>query len=148
MTEVRFYRQLRYDGGVRTGLGINDQPVLHEFRAGKDESDPAILWYADIALEGKGLPDDADDARQWLIDHADAIVKVLRTAAERLEIGLDDSSDWPYRVSISGLPRGTRGEIRVSSVRGLAEGELADRLSELADDWVQSIERLAPMASV
>ena len=145
MSKVRFYRQARSDGGVRTGIGIDDQPVLHEFRPGSDESDPALLWYVDLALEGKGLPLEAEEARAWLLECADPITTSLRTAARRLEIGLDDSVEWPYRIQLTGLPRGIRSEIRISGVRGLAEGELASHLIELAETWQAVLEQLAPM---
>lgn len=148
MPLVRFYRQARYDGGVRTGIGIDEQPVLHEFQAGGDESDPALLWYVDLALEGRSLPEDAEEARSWLIQHAEPIQESLRTASRRLEIGLDDTAQWPYRLPMTGLPRGIRGEIRVSAIRALAEGELAAGLAALADDWNAALHRLAPMASV
>ncbi len=145
MSKVRFYRQARCDGGVRTGIGIDDQPVLHEFRRGNDDSDPALLWYVDLALEGKGLPTEAEEARAWLLEHADAITTSLRAAAQRLEIGLDDSVEWPYRIELTSLPRGIRGEIRISGVRGLAEGELAGHLIELAETWQSVLEQLGPL---
>src|SRR5688572_19819247 len=98
MTQLRFYRQVRYDGGMRSGIGIDEQPVLHEFCAGSDESDPALLWYVDIDLEGSRLPSDPAEGRAWLLAHADAIRSGLRLAAQRLAIGLDDTGSWPYRM--------------------------------------------------
>jgi len=148
MAKLRFYRQERYDGGVRTGFGIDDKSALHEFRAGSADSDPALLWYVDIELEGKSLPQDTEEGRMWVLEHSEPILDSLRSVAERLEIGLDDTTDWPYQVKISNLPRGVRGEIRISAVRRLAEGELAERLTELAADWKTTIKRLAPMAHV
>jgi hypothetical protein len=94
------------------------------------------------------LPDDIEEARAWALENSQPVVETLKSIADRLEIGLDDTTDWPYRVKIANLPRGVRGEIRISAVRGLAEGELAGHLSELADDWKAIIKRLAPMAHV
>ena len=148
MPQLRFYRQERYDRGVRTGFGVDDQPALEEFSSGSGESDPALLWYVDMVLEGRSLPENVEQARAWIIEHAEPIVTCLRSAAERLEIGLDDTTDWPYRIRLANLPRGVRGEIRVSAVRGLGEGELANRLTALAEDWKMAIHRLAPMAHV
>jgi hypothetical protein len=148
MSQIRFYRQERYDGGLRTGFGIDNQPALEEFQAGQGESDPALLWYVDLELDGKSLPHDVERARVWALDHAEPIIAGLRLAAERLEIGLDDTTDWPYRLRVQNLPRGIRGELRISAVRGLGEGELAGRLAALADDWSGVVQRLAPMVHV
>jgi len=101
-----------------------------------------------LELEGKSLPRDVEHARAWALEHAEPIIASLRRAAERLEIGLDDTTDWPYRVRVQNLPRGVRGELRISAVRGLGEGQLAGRLAELADDWSGVVQRLAPMAHV
>lgn len=146
MAQLRFYRQVRYDGGIRTGIGVDEQPIWHDFQAGSEDSDPAILWYVDVIVEGNKLPNDPEESRGWLLAQATPLTNALRAAAERLEIGLDDSADWPYRVRLNGLPRGVQGEIRVSAVRGLPEGELAQGLSDLADRWEAILERLSPLA--
>jgi hypothetical protein len=148
MAKIRFYRQQRYDGGLRTGFGVDDQAALHDYRAGNADSDPALLWYVDVELDGKGLPNDTEDGRVWVLENDKAITDCLRSLGQRLQIGLDDTTEWPYLVKIPNLPRGVRGEVRVSAVRGLAEGEIADRLSELADNWKETIQRLSPMSHV
>jgi hypothetical protein len=148
MPKIRFYRQQRYDGGVRTGFGVEDQPLLEAYETGSAESDPALTWYVDIELEGKNLPHDVEAARGWIIDNGQSIISCLRSLAERLAIGLDDTTQWPYLIAIDGLPRGVRGDVRISAVRGLAEGELAQRLNQLAAEWTATIRRLAPMAHV
>lgn len=148
MPSLRFYQQERYDGGLRTGVGIDDQPMLQEFRPGIHESDPALLWYVDVVLEGNSLPVDAEAARGWLLEHAAAIVASLRAASERLEVGLDNNGKWPYEVRLTGLPRGVRGRIVLSAVGRLPQGTLALRLSDLANDWEAVLERLAPLAVV
>ena len=131
---------------MRTGIGVDEQPLWHDFQAGSEESDPAILWYVDLAIEGNTLPSDPDEVRQWLVEEAKPLTDGLRKAARRLAIGLDDSTDWPYRQQLEGLPRGVRGEIRASAVHGLQEGELSQGLNDLAKNWEAVLERLAPLA--
>lgn len=148
MPQLRFYHQQRIDGGVRAGIGIDNQPVLHRFHPGEEESDPALLWFVDVTVEGRGLPIDPDEARGWLLDNAQPIVRALRGAAERLEVGLDDTGAWPYRMQIESLPRGIRGELRISAVRSLAAGELGALLTQLANEWEVVLHDLSPHVPV
>lgn len=147
MRTIRFYQQQRSDGGVRSGLGIDDEPVLHEFIAGDEESDPALLWYVDVVAKSSHLPGDAEHAREWFVRHRQEIQQTLRDMAERLTIGLDEGNCWPYSAKLTGLPRGVAGEVRVSAVRSLREGELARHLRLLADAWEAVLSRLAPLAA-
>ena len=148
MSTLRFYQQERYDGGLRTGVGIDSQTLLQEFRPGSEESDPALLWYVDVVLEVERLPKHAEEARSWLIKYSAAIVSSLRALSERLEIGLDNDSKWPYEARIAGLPRGIRGRIVLSAIGRLPEGVLARRLNELANEWESVLERLTALAVV
>lgn len=144
MPQLRFYHQQRIDGGTRAGLGIDNQPVLHRFHPGGEESDPALAWFIDVTVEGRGLPVDPDEARGWFMANARPIAAALRDAAKRLEVGLDDTAAWPYQIRIDNLPRGIRGELRISAVRSLAEGELASQLDRLADEWDEVLQDLSP----
>jgi hypothetical protein len=148
MPKIGFYRQARYDGGMRTGIGIDDQTVLHDFQPGAEQSDPALLWYVDVAVEGDRLPSEPDAARTWLFDQSDTIAEAFREVGNHLEIGLDSDASWPFRVRIRNLPRGIRGEISISGARRLSEGELARQLTNLANTWTDTLERLTPMAPV
>jgi len=148
MPTIRFYQQQRNDGGLRSGLGIDEEPVLHEYVAGGRDSDPALLWYVDVVATSNILTSDPELARDWLTQHGKPIKHTLRSLADRLEIGLDETANWPYSASVSHLPRGTTGQVSVSAVRRLRDGELAGHLRALADDWEGVLARLTPLASV
>ncbi len=149
MPKIAFYHQERFDGGVRAGLGLDDRTVLHRFEPGREPSDPALEWYVDVVVKGRGLPTSPDEARAWLIEHADFIRNGLSGGAERLEVGLDtDGEGWPFRWQLAGSPQGVEAFAVVSAVRRLKEGELARRLQRVAEEWEDSLRRLETMVSV
>lgn len=147
MPTIGFFRQKRADGGVRTGVGVNDVMLWEHFKAGRRDSDPALRWYIDLLFEGNRLPTEAQAARDWLLEQKEFICDNLRKMAERLEIGLD-SDVRPFRYRLKNAPRGVRGDLVVSGVRSLSEGELARELKSLARRWQATIDALAPFASV
>src|SRR3990172_12151792 len=89
MTNIDFYRQQRFDGGVRSGIGVNNVTILERFNPGRRESNPALLWYIDVRLEGKSLPQDPDAVREWLRRENGFIRRGLSKAADQLELGID-----------------------------------------------------------
>ncbi len=144
MPTIAFYCQKRFDGGIRTGIGIDDKTLLHHFDAGDEARDPALLWFVDVRCTADRLPIDADRARQWLSDHAEPIGEALCLAAERLALGSD--GDQPVRQTIS-LARGVKGEIVASAVRRLGPGEFAAALREVALTWRDLLNRLEPLVA-
>jgi hypothetical protein len=149
MPKIAFYHQQRFDGGVRAGLGVDDQTVLHRFEPGREPSNPALEWYVDVIVTGRSLPTSSDEARDWLIEHADFIRRGMGKAAEQLEVGLDTDDDaWPFRWKLGGGPRGVEAFAIVSAVRRLDEGQLARRLQQVADQWEDSLRQLEPLVSV
>jgi hypothetical protein len=143
MPTIGFYRQVRVDGGVRTGIDIDGDAVLQRFDPGAGDDDPALLWYVDIDCNGESLPDSAEDARQWLIDNAGRIVRELSDAADQLEIGADDS--WrPWRRTAT--EGGVQVEVSCMAVRRLANRRLGRHVRELADSWPRVLASLETRA--
>ena len=64
MTKLTFYRQGRKDGGIRTGVEVNDESVLGRFEEGDKETDSALDWYVDIRCSVSKLGNDPEDARR------------------------------------------------------------------------------------
>ena len=149
MPKIALYHQERFDGGVRVGVGVDDETVLQRFDPGREPSNPALEWYVDVIVKGRSLPTSPDEARNWLIDHADFIRRGLNEAAEQLEVGLDsDGGTWPFRCDFSGAPKGVEAFALVSAVRRLGEGQVAKQLQQVADGWEKSLRRLEPLVSV
>lgn len=143
MATIKFFYQERYDGGVRTGIGVNDEMVLHRFLPGDEDSDPALLWYLDVVFKGDSLPAGSDEAKQWLCDQSDTIKRELLQAAEHLVVGLDVGPDTRYRATLVLMDSAT-GEIMISGARSLSERELADKVRSVAASWDEIMTTLAP----
>jgi len=62
MPTITFYRQARRDGGIRTGIEIDQNTVLMRFDRGRKESDPALLWCVDVRCSGARLPREPETA--------------------------------------------------------------------------------------
>ena len=115
MTKVTFFRQKRADGGVRTGISVDDDTVLWSFGGSRGDYDPALLWYVDVRCEGK-LPAAPEAARDWLLAHAGVIEAGLEELAERLQAGLDIEA-WPVLHPAKNSPKGVRITVACSAVR-------------------------------
>jgi hypothetical protein len=140
MTKLTLYRQVRKDGGIRTGVEVNDEPVLGRFEQGDKETDSALDWYVDVRCSVSRLGNDPEDARRRLLEHAGAIQAALVTLAEELKVGMDFSS--VLRRKVTGTPSGIQIEIVCSAVRRTTGMEMARVLSELGSQWQELVRRL------
>jgi hypothetical protein len=148
MRELSFYRQKRYDGGVRTGIELEGETILGIFDEGPpDEQDnpmgSALLWYVDVRCRGEDLPDGAEEARGWLIQHAETILSGLYSLSENLAAGLDDGGPIVWRD----FPQSAQGvavEVVCSSIRRIEGLEISAVLKEIADHFVDIVQQLAP----
>jgi len=96
MPTLTFYRQVRRDGGVRTGVEIDDETLLGLFEGESEEPDPVLSWWVVMECSGEPFPDRPEPSRQWLLDHADVFRNALLALGGVLDAGLDIES-WPYR---------------------------------------------------
>jgi hypothetical protein len=140
MTKLTFYRQGRKDGGVRTGVEVNDEPVMGRFEEGEKENDSALEWYVDVRCSVSKLGHDPEDARRWLTENANAIQAALGNLAKEVNAGMDFSC--VLRRKVAGAPRGVQMDIVCSAVRRLTAQEMAKVLSELGVQWRELIVQL------
>jgi hypothetical protein len=140
MPTITFFRQARRDGGVRTGIDIDDHTVLSRFEPGRRDEDPALLWYVDVRCTGPRLPRDVDAARQWLIRHGPQIREALDALADQVPEGLDPS-EWPLQTTkrLSGATI----TVACSAVRRLEAREMATIVQDIADHWRERLETLS-----
>ncbi len=134
---IRFYQQQRLDGGVRTGMGLDDVQALHHFEKGSQEHDPALLWFVDLVFEGAKLPTEPEVARRWLQEQSGPIMRGLHNMAEELKLGMDDEDVLQRRLT--GLSGGVSGRVSVSALRRLPPGDLARKLNRLAKNWSKTL---------
>jgi hypothetical protein len=139
MPTITFFRQARRDGGIRTGIDIDNQTVLSCFE-GAEEDDPALVWFVDVRCSGQRLPRDVEEARRWLERHEAQIAGVLEALAKRLPEGLDPS-EWPLK-----LTKRLTGQVSVtvacSAVRRVEARKLDQILRDIAKHWSDRLKSL------
>jgi hypothetical protein len=141
LAKIIFYKQVREDGGVRTGIEINDLTYFEQYDHAEDEYDPALTWYVDVRCEGDNLPTDPDEARKWLLDQAPVIQGGLQALAEKLHAGIDVDSE-PLHWQVSDAPPGSRIRIVCSAARRNVALEMGSFLEQIAMSWVPRIQTL------
>jgi hypothetical protein len=146
MPTITFFRQARNDGGLRTGVDIDGETQWMEFQEPRgEEHDPALAWYVDLQVSGDGVPAAQDAARDWLLQRAATVQKILGQAAERLDLGFDpDFVPFRQNTSEGGIQYG----LLVSAARRLPGRDIAARLRELSMHWSSIISQLAPLNPV
>ena len=137
--KINFYRQARVDGGKRTGVEIDGEPVLEWFERGSEPEDSALLWFVDIRCSGSSLPDEAEAARDWLLKNA-IIQKGVRDVANELRAGIDFSA--PISRRIPNVGKGITVEIFCSAMRRIEAREIADALAETSSHWKEFLKKL------
>jgi hypothetical protein len=146
MHKLIWYRQKRFDGGIRTAVDVDDVLLLHRFENENYEPDPALLWYADLRCEGQRLPTKAETAQRWLLQRSDVIRQGFRDVAEELRAGMDVDA-WPVMRKIRGFPDGVKAVIAFAAARRLDGVAMADVLIDVADHWDKRIPSLATVES-
>jgi hypothetical protein len=73
-------------------VAIDDRTVLHLFEPGRDDSDPALLWFVDLRCRGRRLPTEAESARQWLLDQGPIVRAGFAVLADEIRVGLDEDA--------------------------------------------------------
>jgi hypothetical protein len=145
MATITFYRQKRQDGGIRSGVEVDDDTVMGKFQEGRGEHDPALLWYVDVRCKGRGLPTNPEDARQWLIKRQiqNIVRKLLEELADRVPSGVDPS-EWPLICKHVFGTANRRATISVacSAVRRVVGRDLAKILRDIADRWEEHVGEL------
>lgn len=140
MKTINFYRQVRVDGGKRTGIEIDGETVSERFEAGKQPEDSALLWFVDIRCAGDNLPNEAEAAREWLLEKAPAIQTGVREVAHELRAGIDFSA--PISREIPRVGRGFTVQIFCSAMRRLQALEIAEALEEISSQWSEFLNQL------
>lgn len=147
MRKLTFYRQQRVDQGIRTGVEMDGETVLHRFEYGKGESDPALLWFIEIRCRGPKLPQTVDGARQWLLTHKGLIQSGLEQLADDLATGMDVDA-LPLQRTFPRAPPGTKMTLICSAGRRFQAIQIAGLLRKLAIDWEKHLRSLRDVSRV
>jgi hypothetical protein len=87
--ESPFCRQLRMDGGYRTGLEVDGETVYGLFEEGQTDDDPRLRWFVDLRCVGSKLPKSARLARAWLLKNSPMIVDGFARCSQEVRAGID-----------------------------------------------------------
>ena len=142
MAKLTFYRQKRLDGAIRTGVELDGDPIADRYEGGEGERNPILLWFVDLRCDGPGIPDDPDDAFQWLFDQAPVIRDGFARYAEVLGVGADMDLYALTWSDFSGVPEGVSMTIACSGTRRVDARELARIVAEIGDRWEEILRTL------
>jgi hypothetical protein len=139
--EITFYRQVREDGGVRTGVTVDGTTIFERYESSGDDYDPALTWYVDVRCESAKASRIPERVRQFLLKHAKVIREGLAALAEKFEVGMDFEY-IPVKWPIPGAPKGVRMAVVCSICRrsvGLDMGKILNDVAEHWEEWVQEL---------
>jgi len=146
MTELTFFRQKRFDGGIRTGIEIDGHAVFENYSPGEPDDDPSLLWYIDLRSVGDSLPSDPEDVRQWFIDNGETLrQQLLLIANTNLSIGFDTELR-PFQKTL--CLKDVSGKIIVTAIRRITARDIASELKDLCNNWetlLNNMEKLSPV---
>jgi hypothetical protein len=144
MAELIFYRQVRRDGEVHTGLTINGITALELEEGIKpvEDQDPILLWWVDLRCEGKKLPNQVEEARQWLLGHGPFISEAFEALADELRVGMDYNSH-PLLWRVPNPPRGVRMAIVCEAMYRSDALAIAKLIRGVGAHWQEWLRKLA-----
>jgi len=138
---VTFFRQKRFDGGIRTGISADGTLLLHRFDPGDLENEnPALEWYVDITLSAEDIPENLDNLKSWLVQQQKSVSSVLREIGREFRAGTD-FPELPFRYEKK-LPDGLRISVSFSAVLRVDCLQMAQILENLADSWSDLVSQL------
>jgi len=140
MKSLTFYHQKRKDGGVRTGVELDGERVLEQFKPGRGAPDSALEWFVDVRCRGQRLPDDSEAVRRWLLGQSAEIQAHLERMANELRTGMDP--DWPLTSEMDSTANGVAIKIVCSAVRRLSGRDIGQVLLQLKRSWGRLIASL------
>ena len=143
MDKLSFYHQKRRDGGLRTGIELNDERVLERFEPGDSPQDSTLLWFVDVRCSGRNLPSEPEAIRRWFLEKSEIVRAALCQLSEDLIAGIDPG--WPIRRLIP-TTDGVRMAVYCSATRRLSGREISEILSDLEKAWPKVIRKLVSYA--
>jgi hypothetical protein len=146
---LTFYRHYRADDAVHTGIESEGETLWEDFQAGKsrDERNPILLWTIDLRCRGKNLPQEACEARSWLLDQAPLIKEAFRQLATELEAGMD-ADPLPLAWNVPGSSRGVRMTIVCTACHRIVGRTMGGIVKGVGEHWEAILKQLGkPLAS-
>ena len=141
MPTLTYYKNVRNDGGVRTGVGLNGETVLEDFVEGRQEPDPILVWYVDLLFESSKVPKEAEAIRAWLATMGNYVKQGLDEIATKMEVGIDQQ--WnPFSYPLLRTPTGVKITMSGAAMNRVRIEDFAQHLREIKQEWDKSLRRL------
>ena len=143
MRELTYYQQLRRDGGLRTGIDLDQETsLLSDFLDGSpelqdDPMGPALVWFVDLRCRGDELPIESEAAREWFLEHVETFREGFARLADAL-VGVDASETIRWADFPRPIP-GVQAEIVCSATRRSDGRAFAETLREVARELPDSL---------
>jgi hypothetical protein len=135
MSDLVFYRQKRYDGGVRTGVEWEGMPLARHFDPPAGDRDPALLWFVDLRCSGPGIPNDPDAAFDWLGEQTSMIREGFRRFGEKLLVGADHDDDPLEWTDFGATPVGVALKLVCSATRRVDARDMSGVINDIGFHW-------------
>lgn len=142
--KLTFYRQARADGGIRTGIELDEDTIFERFEKGGREADPTLLWYVELRCKGRGLPAEPQEARRWLLDHEKLIVEGFSRCAAEFEAGRDIELYPLIWSKFHDTPKNTEMAIACATKNRPWALSIPRILGDIGSHWRERIEQLQP----
>ncbi len=147
MSKVVFYRQLRMDGGYRTGLEVDEETEYGLFEEGQTDDDPRLRWFVDLRCVGSKLPKSARTARAWLLKSSPMIVDGFARCSQELRAGIDPDLYAISWADFKDVPEGVQMSIVLTAVRRADGIGMAEVLADIGSNWERLVRMLKPVQS-
>ncbi len=137
---LTFYHRVRMDEGIQTGISRDRAEILERFEIVGEEYDPYVAWYVELRCEGQGLPEMAEEARQWFLELGPVAFDGLERLASSIEAGSDPTAVPPLIWSdFSSSPPGVAMKLVTGALRQDDAHHLPDRLRSVGRHWTALI---------
>lgn len=147
MSKVVFYRQLRMDGGYRTGLEVDEETVYGLFEEGQTDDDPRLRWFVDLRCVGSKLAKSAHLARAWLLKNSPTILDGFARCSQEVRAGIDPDLYAISWADFKDVPEDIQMTIVFTAARRADAIGMAEVLAYIGSNWERVVRMLKPVRS-
>ncbi|MGZ3316278.1 MAG: hypothetical protein ACXU95_03155 [Isosphaeraceae bacterium] len=147
MSKVVFYRQLRMDGGYRTGLEVDEETVYGLFEEGQTDDDPRLRWFVDLRCVGSKLAKSARLARAWLLKNSPTILDGFARCSQEVRAGIDPDLYAISWADFKDVPEDIQMTIVFTAARRADAIGMAEVLAYIGSNWERLVRMLKPVRS-
>src|SRR5208337_3106248 len=145
MSKVVFYRQLRMDGGYRTGLEVDEETGYGLFEEAETDDDPRLRWFVDLRCVGPKLPKSARFARARLLKNSPMIVDGFARCSQEVRAGSDPGLYAISWAEFKHAPEDVQMRIVLTAARRADAIGMPEVLAYIGSNWERLVRMLKPV---